>query len=72
MVKRRVAIAKRAMGHLHRIWRNEELPIPMKRKLVQIMICPIMSYCSEIYLKSLQNKIHIFETQWKTNNHLAS
>ena len=34
-VKRRVAIAKRASGDLHRIWRNRELPIPLKRQLVQ-------------------------------------
>ena len=56
-VKRRVAIAKRASGDLHRIWRNRELPIPLKRKLVQLMIWPIMSYGSEtwIYLKSVQN-----------------
>ena len=31
-VKRRIAIAKRASGDLHRIWRNRELPIPLKRK----------------------------------------
>ena len=34
-VKRRVARAKRASGDLHRIWRNRELPTPLKRKLVQ-------------------------------------
>ena len=33
-VKRRVAIGKRANVDLHRIWRNRELPIPLKRKLV--------------------------------------
>ena len=57
-VKRRVAIAKRASGDLHRIWRNRELPIPLKRKLVQLMI-----YGSEtwIYLKSVQNMINVFE-----------
>ena len=62
-VKRRVAIAKRASGDLHRIWRNRELPIPLKRKLVQLMIWPIMSYGSEtwIYLKSVQNMINVFE-----------
>ena len=32
-VKRRVAIARIANGDLHRIWRNIELPIPLKRKL---------------------------------------
>ena len=37
-VNRRVAIAKRASGDLHRIWRNRELPIPLNRKLVQLMI----------------------------------
>ena len=62
-VKRRIAIAKRASGNLHRIWRNRELPIPLKRKLVQLMIWPIMSYGSEtwIYLKSVQNMIKVFE-----------
>ena len=62
-VKRRIAIAKRASGDLHRIWRNRELPIPLKRKLVQLMIWPIMSYGSEtwIYLKSVQNMIKVFE-----------
>ena len=52
-VKRRVAIAKRASGDLHRIWRNRELPLPLKRKLVQLMIWPIMSYGSDtwIYLR---------------------
>ena len=62
-VKRRVAIAKRASGDLHRMWRNRELPIPPKRKLVQLMIWPIMSYGSEtwIYLKSVQNMINVFE-----------
>ncbi len=40
-VKRRVAIAKRANGDLHRIWRNRELPITLKRKLFQLMIWPI-------------------------------
>ena len=62
-VKRRVAIAKRASGDLHRIRRNRELPIPLKRKLVQLMIWPIMSYGSEtwIYLKSVQNMINVFE-----------
>ena len=62
-VKMRVAIAKRASGDLYRIWRNRELPIPLKRKLVQLMIWPIMSYGSEtwIYLKSVQNMINVFE-----------
>ena len=62
-VKRRIAIAKRASGNLHRIWRNRELPISLKRKLVQLMIWPIMSYGSEtwIYLKSVQNMIKVFE-----------
>ena len=64
-VKRRIAIAiaKRANGDLHRIWRNRELPIPLKRKLVQLMIWPIMRYGSEtwIYLKSVQNMIKVFE-----------
>ena len=62
-VKRRMAIAKRASGDLHRIWRNRELPIPLKRKLVQLTIWPIMSYGSEtwIYLKSVQNMIKVFE-----------
>ena len=62
-VKRRISIAKRARGDLHRIWRNRELPIPLKRKLVQLMIWPIMSYGSEtwIYLKSVQNMIKVFE-----------
>ena len=49
-VKRRVAIAKRASGVLHRIWRNRELPIPLKLKLVQLMIWPIMSYGSETWI----------------------
>ena len=62
-VKRRIAIAKRASGDLHMIWRNRELPIPLKIKLVQLMIWPIMSYGSEtwIYLKSVQNMIKVFE-----------
>ena len=62
-VKRRVAIAKRASGDLHMIWRNIELPIPLKRKLVQLMIWPIMSCGSEtwIYLKSVENMINVFE-----------
>ena len=56
-------VAKRANVDLHRIWRNRELPIPLKRKLVQLMIWPIMSYSSEtwIYLKSVQNTINVFE-----------
>ena len=37
-VKRRVAIAKRASGDLHMIWRNRYLPIPLKRKLFQLII----------------------------------
>ena len=49
-VKSRVAIAKRASGDLHRIWRNRELPIPLKRKLVQLMIWPIMSDGSETWI----------------------
>ena len=59
----RVAIAKRASGDLHRIWRNRELRNPLKRKLVQLMIWPTMSYGSEtwIYLKSVQNMINVFE-----------
>ena len=62
-VMRRVAIAKRASGDLHSIWRNRELPIPLKRKLVQSMIWPIMSYGSGtwIYLKLVQNMINVFE-----------
>ena len=62
-VKRRVAMAKRGMDDMHRIWRNNELPIPLKRKLVQLMIWPIMTYGSEtwIYLKSLQNMVNVFE-----------
>ena len=36
--KRRVAITKRASGDLHMIWRNRDLPIPLKRKLVQLII----------------------------------
>ena len=42
---------------------SRELPIPLKRKLVQLMIWPIMSYGSEtrIYLKSVQNMINVFE-----------
>ena len=62
-VKRKVAIAKRANGHLNRIWRNRELPISLKRTLVQLMIWPIMSYGSEtwIYLKSVQKMINVFE-----------
>ena len=46
-----------------RIWRNREIPIPLKKKLVQLMIWPIMSYGSEtwIYLKSVQNMINVFE-----------
>ena len=62
-VKRRVAIAKIASGDLHRIWRNIELTIPLKRKHFQLMIWPIMSYDSEtcIYLKSVQNMINVFE-----------
>ena len=40
-----------------------ELPISLKRKLVQLMIWPIMSYGSEtwLYLKSVQNMIKVFE-----------
>ena len=62
-VTRRVAISKRANGDMHMIWRNRELPIPLKGKLVQLMIWPIMSYESEtwIYLKSVQNMINVFE-----------
>ena len=65
-VKRRIAIAKRASGDLHRIWRNKELPIPLKRKPVQLLIWPIMSYGSETcsYLKSVQNMINVFERWW--------
>ena len=37
-VKRRVAIAKRASDDLHMIGRNRDLPIPLKRKLVQLII----------------------------------
>ena len=57
------SLSKRASGDLHRIWRNIELPIPLKRKLVQLMNWPIMSYGSEtwIYLKSVQNMINVFE-----------
>ena len=42
---------------------NYWLPIPPKRKLVQLMIWSIMSYGSEtwIYLKSVQNMIKVFE-----------
>ena len=36
-VKRRAALAKRACD-LHMIWRNRELPIPLKRKRVQLLI----------------------------------
>ena len=59
----RVAIGKRASGDMHRIWRNRELRIPLKRKRVQLMFWPIMSYGSEtwIYLKSVQNMIKVFE-----------
>ena len=62
-VKRSVATSKRASGDLHRIWRNRDTPIPLKRKLVKLMIWPIMSYGSEtwIYLKSEQNMIKVFE-----------
>ena len=62
-VKRRVAIAKRASGDLLRIWRNREVSIPLKRKLVQLMIWSIMSYGSDtwIYLMSVQNIINVFE-----------
>ena len=63
-VKRRIAIAKRASGDLHRIWRNGELPITLKRKLVQLMIWQIISYGSSekwIYLKSVQNMIKVFD-----------
>ena len=37
--------------------------MPLKRKLVQLMIWPIMSYGSEtwIYRKSVQNTINVFE-----------
>ena len=55
-VNRRVAVAKRAMGDLHMIWRDKKLSIPLKRKLVPL-ICPIMSYGSE----TLQNMINVFE-----------
>ena len=43
------------------MWRNRELPIPLKRKLVQLMIWP--SYGSETwsYLKSVQKMIKVFE-----------
>ena len=34
--KRRVAIAKRAGGDLHRIWRNRELPIPLRENLFNL------------------------------------
>ena len=37
-VKRRVAIAKIANDDLHRIWSDRDLPIPLKRRLVQLMI----------------------------------
>ena len=40
--ERRVAIAKRASSDLHRIWGNRELPIPVERKRVQLMIWPII------------------------------
>ena len=62
-VKRRIAISKRASGDLPRIWRNRELPNPLKRKLVQLMIWPIMSYGSEtwIYLMSVQNMTKVVE-----------
>ena len=62
-VRRRVAIAKRANGDLHRIWRNRELPIPLTRKLVQLTIWSIMSYVSEtwIYLMSVQNMVKVVE-----------
>ena len=58
-VKRRVAISKIASGDLRRIWRNRELPIPLKRKCVQLMIWPIMNYGSETW--SVQNMIKVFE-----------
>ena len=85
-VKRRVAIAKRASGDLHRIWRNRELPIPLKRKLVQLMIWPIMSYGSETWTTgfpwspSKERWHHTRPDDWtptwnptqrKTTNHLA-
>ena len=35
-VKRRVSVAKRSMGDLHRTWMNKELLIPLKGKLVQL------------------------------------
>ena len=43
-VNMRVVIAKRANDDQHRIWRTKEPPNPLKRKLVQLMIWPIMSY----------------------------
>ena len=55
--------SQRANGDLHRIWRNRELPITLKRKLVQLIIWPMMSYGSEtwIYLNSVQNMINVCE-----------
>ena len=72
-VKRRVAIAKIASGDLHMIWRNRELPTPLKRKLVQLMIWPIMSYGSEtwIYLQSVQNMNNVFE-RWSSSSSSSS
>ena len=39
-----------SLSYVHMIWRNKGLSVPLKRKLVQLMIWPIISYGSEIYL----------------------
>ena len=50
-------------SHAILMYVTDKLLIPLKRKLVQLMIWPIMSYGSEtwIYLKSVQNMIKVFD-----------
>ena len=60
-----VFLTNEAMKKSHAIFMyvTDKLLIPLKRKLVQLMIWPIMSYGSEtwIYLRSVQNMIKVFE-----------
>ena len=58
-IKTRIAIAKKRMIDLHEIWRDKNIPVCLKMKLVKILVWSALLYGAESWtlLKADENRI---------------
>ena len=62
-IKRRIAMGRSAMGRLWKLWKDREISIKTKLKLVQTLVFPIVIYDAETWTfqKDLRKRIDAFE-----------